>query len=172
MESCEWWLTFLRGPATRTFYRPRREIDLLIHTDASLVGLGVAVFDGSVCFRRFYSERPRDLSDASSVTSRIYVLELYAALLGALVLKSIVSQSRGLNVVVGIDNNAALVALLKGHGSCPLASRIVGHFWSAFSESKSLVWVDRVRSSANKADMPSRQLGRTPDAVRLRFPRV
>ena len=107
---------------------------------------------------------------ASDTSPPIYLLELYAALLGARVLANVFFLRGGANVVFGIDNNAALVALLKGYGSSELATRVVQAFWYSVVESRCLVWLDRVRSKANKADAPSRLLGETPGADRIPFP--
>ena len=57
---------------------------------------------------------------------------------------------------VFIDNNPALVSLLRGHTEDPAANAAVKYFWEIQARAPCDVWLERVRSSRNHADAPSR----------------
>jgi len=165
-----WWESYLGDPKARTYSSPSTKISGIIHTDASLRGIGVAWLPRNGRPRVFASSvspgsRPLDKKGGN----RIYLLELTAALAGAELLSTLVSDGRR-NVVFGVDNNAALVALLRGHGSSALATELVARFWAAVEKSKSIIWIDRVRSKANRADRPSRLGGGGGNVECVTFP--
>ena len=112
---------------------------------------------------------PDDFVSSLSVKENpIFILEIYAAILGASIIKD--TARTPLSALLFIDNNAAIVTILKGH--CPrsiLASRAIFHFWRTFNLSGRPVWVERVESARNLADEPSRRA--RPHFIKLPFPR-
>ena len=87
----------------------------------------------------------------------IFILELYAALLGILTLPRLFGTPReGMNVICFIDNNAALASLLRGYTRGPIATRAIQKFWMAVSDFNGQVWLERVGPKKNFADAPSR----------------
>ena len=152
-----WWVQFLKSPKARLMVKPSEQIHAIIHTDASLSGLGVMLkMAGEPAL--YYSARvPDDFKSAiPDSTNMIFVLEIYGAILGAMCLAR-AAGGRPLNAMFFVDNNAALVAMLRGHcDSDPIATRAIFGFWRVQSDSNCYVWLERVRSSWNEADAPSR----------------
>ena len=147
---------------------PSADIGGVLHTDASLSGLGAAWLRPGREPVYYSALVPPGFSDYTSGTNEIYLLELAAAVLGASLIGSLRDAPRD-NVVVGVDNNASLVSLLRGYGACDKATNYVLQFWSKVDASGSVVWVERVRSRANRADFPSR-CPRDASVILLPFP--
>ena len=152
--------------------RPSAKIQAVGHTDASLSGLGATVkITGEPA--RYYSARaPTNFnSSLSDAPSEVFVIEIYGAILGASRL-SMAARGRVIDTLFFIDNNAALVAILRGHcNNDPMATRAIYYFWEIQHKSLCPVWLERVRSSWNEADAPSR--GKSPrgaQCVELEFP--
>ena len=55
-----------------------------------------------------------------------------------------------------VDNDSARHALIKGGSPSQASAQLVGLFWTAEAHLRSYVWVERVASSSNIADGPSR----------------
>ena len=65
--------------------------------------------------------------------------------------------------LVFVDNSSALAALVAGYSSHPIVSKILSKIAASDATSGSLPWYERVPSSANPADAPSR--GDVPAAL-------
>ena len=132
LKACDWWRNFLRSPPRRAYVSTTGGVEALLYTDASDVGLGAAlVTPGAPVL--FWSTKVPPTFSVPPGSSRIYVLELLAAALGAQALETL---RRGApawraprNVVMFVDNNAALVSLLRGHAKDPLADAAISLFW-------------------------------------------
>ena len=169
-ESLIWW-GFLAKPFARDFAFFSESVDVVVHTDASLDGLGVALHYPRTS-HVFASKAPRGFADSlGEGESAIYILELAAALLGADMVRRLAPSWGGAkNVVLSIDNNAALVALLRGYARSNLACGIIQKFWRAQCDSLCSIWINRVRSSANSADAASR--GKCVNPTWVEFPEL
>ena len=55
------------------------------------------------------------------------------------------------------DNDAATACLIKGYSPKGDLCRISGDFWMRVVRNKNAVWIDRVESSSNSSDGPSRE---------------
>ena len=143
-----------------------------MHTDASLSGLGVMIKTACGPPMYFSATVPqnfaRNIDDSQNI---IYLLEIYGALLGVKCLRK-AARGQVINVLMFVDNNAALASILRGYSSGNLlATRIIFEFWREQSEAGCPVWLERVRSSWNEADAPSRGLlPRGAKCVRVEFP--
>ena len=92
---------------------------------------------------------------APSEPNAIFLLELMAVLASLRKMQPLLRDAR---VMLFIDNNAALHALVKGDSSVPMARWIVQECWSILAYTAARAWFERVPSSSNPADAPSRQL--------------
>ena len=164
-RALEWWLVFLEGPQSRAFRRPPADISAALFTDASQNRLG-AYYRARGASYTFTSPAPDDLILPPS-DNRIFILELYAMLMGATILRRYLTGAH--SVIFSVDNNSALSASLKGHCSASeLASRVIEKFWSVLAPTCISIWIERVPTAKNYADRPSRHLSRN-DRV-LPFP--
>ena len=152
-----WFRIFLSTPQAREYVQPRACVDLVVFSDASLTGLGVCVATQSRERKCFAAQTPRDFSDRiPSGSNQIFLLELLAALMAVKVVSSLYPAAGGLNFVLFIDNNASLSTLVRSFSKCPFGLAIVSEFWLVADHSALRPWVERVPSSLNLADEPSR----------------
>ena len=100
--------------------------------------------------------------------SAIYLLEVYAAVLGATLLGDATRGGRGATAIFFIDNNAALSSLLRGSTDGEQATNAILSFWSALTKARVAGWLERIRSERNRADDPSRG----GDGALVPFPEV
>ena len=169
--SLQWWIRFLSEPISRTVSRPPVSIDLFVHTDASLDGLGVYVMRKGGRPVTYAAKTPLDFGQVlDKGANAIHALELAAALLGIGVVAGMCrAENSPLSTVMSIDNNAALASLLRGHTRHGYTTSIVQTFWSTQACGRIPIWLDRVRSAHNRADEPSRRPG---GSIPLAFPSV
>ena len=83
----------------------------------------------------------------------ITYLEAVAVVVAWDILKPLLSKAP---VIVFGDNDAATACLIKGYSPKAGLSRISGDFWLRVASCEAAVWIDRVESSSNPADGPSR----------------
>ena len=81
-------------------------------------------------------------------------LEAYAALIA---LRSWGEQLRGSNVTWWIDNSGVQAAMIAGNSDCKATNMISSEIWLLAAELDICLWVERVRSKSNIADVPSRE---------------
>ena len=60
------------------------------------------------------------------------------------------------HVLIFVDNDACRAALIKGSSQNASSAQILTWIWQEIVVSQCLVWVDRVPSTSNPADEPSR----------------
>ena len=131
-------------------------VDFVVFSDASLTGLGVCLIPRGGP-RSFFSCIVPD-SFAPSLpggANVIFILELIAALLSVQLLAKR-NVCSGKQAYVFIDNNASLASLCKGVSNCPVAQKVIVLFWSTVDRCGLSPWIERVSSSQNLADRPSR----------------
>ena len=76
----------------------------------------------------------------------------------------------GRRVILYVDNDAALGALVKGTSGSKPSAALVSRFWETVAAHGLFLWADRVPSAANPADAPSR--GRCDELRRRGFEEV
>ena len=108
------------------------------------------------------------LSRLKTCENNIFILEIAAVLLAAEWAGRFVQKSRP-RLLFLVDNNPALTCLVKGYADSVHARCIVADVWKALDSLGALPWFERVRSSLNLADAPSRGRGIFGKAV---FPRA
>ena len=81
-------------------------------------------------------------------------LEILAALIPYL---SLAPRLAGKRVIHWIDNSSAVAALSKGYSSAPDSARLVHAFHATAAGLGCACWFEYVKSSANPADVPSRE---------------
>ena len=87
----------------------------------------------------------------------IFILELLAAFSAMCVVCNLYARAPArVNIVLLIDNDPALAALIRGSSDSDLAGRVISNFWRAADAVKVSPWLERVASKANWADAPSR----------------
>ena len=166
-----WWVKFLEVRVSRFYETPSSQTDFLVHTDASLTGLGVSVRRRGGHHELYAARVPDGFCDLiPSSSNLIFTLELLGALLGAQVLTGYASRRDKLaNAIFFVDNNPALCSLLRGSTECELATNIILNFWATLASSRTTVWLERIRSCRNEGDAPSRGAG---PALEIPFPSV
>ena len=65
-------------------------------------------------------------------------------------------QIRGCSVLIFVDSEAAEGALIKGYSSREDLCELTGIFWEMVENVNILVYIDRVSTDSNIADLPSR----------------
>ena len=152
------------------YVQPSSRVDFVVFSDASLTGLGVCVLTPSGPMRVFAAQTPVAFSNSLPAGSNeIFILGLIAALM-ALKVMSFLSPVEGSNIVLFIDNNASLASIVRAFSKCPVGFSIVSEFWRLADSLSIVPWVERVESSLNLADAPSRLPG--PEATFVPFENV
>ena len=106
----------------------------------------------------FHPQSLRTKLRAPAGSSLIFILELCAILLGLLLAQKY-SPPGGVNAIFFEDNDACQSALLRGHTKCPVGTELIHKFWRMQSNGSCQVWIERISSSINCADAPSRGQG-------------
>ena len=114
---------------------------VIFYSDACEFGLGGVALVGR---RAYYFSLPVD-----PPSSDIAFLECEACC----ILQRLCEYDDGLAFV---DNNIALSALVSGRASCDAIVGMVADFWLAQAAAGRFLWLERVDSGSNIADLPSR----------------
>ena len=85
--------------------------------------------------------------------SQISMIELFAPVL---ILHLLRDTLRGKKVLVFMDSESALGALVKGDSSREDISELAGVFWQLAARMETSIYLDRVSTDSNPADGPSR----------------
>ena len=85
-------------------------------------------------------------------TAVIYGLELYAVVASVFSLRY---HLRGKTLSIYIDNNASLSALIKGDSCSIRVGRLISFLWYLSAAFDITLWLERVSSALNIADLPS-----------------
>ena len=86
-------------------------------------------------------------------TSTIFGLELIAIVLAIYHARATL---RNRAVVIYTDNNAALAALINGDSSSLAAYALIAVFWFLAASFNIAIWLERVETKRNIADLPTR----------------
>ena len=151
-----WFKKFLSRRRVRIFSKPSDKIDFVVFSDASTTGLGVCVVSPSLEKWYFAASVPHDFDLVLPVgASKIFTLECAAALFAMRVVAEFLPGVEK-RVCLFVDNNVSISSIIRAYSRCELASRVIAAFWECAVERKISPWVERVRSSQNLADAPSR----------------
>ena len=64
----------------------------------------------------------------------------------------------GESVAIYVDNNCAISALVKGSAKSEVLDKLVQMFWFYVQKFEITVWLRRVQSTRNIADLPTRNI--------------
>ncbi|CAE7835829.1 unnamed protein product [Symbiodinium sp. CCMP2592] len=147
-----------------------------LFTDASYeadapAGLGGILYSDRGLLLRWYSESADpDVLEAINKEGKqglIYELEACAAVQGVVQLCNSLSDC---NLICYCDNEAALAALIKCASDSPVVASQLNKLSMLEDEKGISIWFERVESSANPADDPSRFVfGKLPTNFRVRW---
>ena len=167
-EALVWWLHVLQRSSFSRVIDPLFISSpcspLCVYTDASLGFLGVCILYKQ---HRYYGGCPSALLHREEVNIQLYETEavlsaqcfcnrFFSSLFPTLDL-----PYQQIPQVFFVDSECAQMTLVKGYSTNTACNAMVRSFWSeAVSSGASRVWLERVASAANIADMPSRDLGR------------
>ena len=139
---------------------PTARADWIIYTDASSISeiIAAVAFKGTPAGFKSASEAfsakvPSVWKHQSRCANRIYGFELLAPV------AFLWTWRRGLagkKVIIFIDNNAALSALIRGDSVSGIAAALVAAFWFIAHEANICIWLARVSSKLNVAGLPTR----------------
>ena len=159
-----WWRTFLRHASPRRLHFMVPEPPLIIFVDGAceidFFGVGALIVDRrlGLC-EAFGAEVPRYLVDAvcaSTGSQRIIAqLELLPVLLATWVWAASLAPP-GRRVIVFIDNDSARYALIRGYSPVAASRVLVEQTWQQLARAQAAPWFERVPSTGNPADAPSR----------------
>ena len=154
------WETLFSRPVEREI-RFTDNAKYIIYTDASSVkggSIGGCLIAVSNCaqVREFGTRVPRDLIQ-QNVDGGVHInfLETLAAVFAMVEFRKEIENS---SVVLFNDNNTALISLLKGCSKNPDSNKLAWAFWKFAGEANCTIWIERVNSAANPADILSREV--------------
>ena len=100
---------------------------------------------------------PQNAQARLAATNLIFALELFTV---ASAVWALANRAPNASVLIFVDNDSAPRVLAKGESNHPLINQLVGSFWFLVARESVGVWIERVGSSSNPADAPSR--GKAP----------
>ena len=157
-----WWKNALKSVHARIVTRRPAYPKFIIYTDASWSEkkgglLAALLFDrnSGTLLEALSSPAPKELIDLFRSSSIIYGLELFA-----LVASFVVWQDRlsGFQVTAFVDNDPSSNGVVKGSAQYPIAQNFIRRFWQLMLIRSISVWIERVPSPLNWADMPTRSV--------------
>ena len=165
LDVIRWWWVALDKLPPRSI-KPRNEKpDFILYTDASYENgsgvLAAVLFDNSkhiegtsrVADKVLRADASSTLLDLFTDTSIIFGLELSAVTLSIFKFREIF---KGKSILIFVDNNAVLGAIVKGQTPVSIAHCFLSAMWLIASESSFSIWFERVASIDNIADVPTR----------------
>eukprot|EP00435_Cladocopium_sp_Y103_P026667 s2745_g6.t1 len=167
---CDYAADTLRNCRPRKLQAGGERRPILIFTDGAwekeVAGLGAVLIDTATGERHVWSGRvPEPLVKAWKHLvgeQLICQIELYAMVALRWALKDLLKDRR---TIWWVDNEAARYATIKGLSPSPVMRHLVRSFYSFEVESPTFSWIERVPSSSNPADGPSR--GSPEEVMRL-----
>ena len=100
----------------------------------------------------FTSKADKALTGLAAWANKIYVFELFAAVATVFVPRQ---QLAGRKIIIFVDNEAACAALTTGAAKNRCALLLVYTLWSVVAQFDLQIWIERVPSAQNPADLPS-----------------
>ena len=159
----EWWRNALSSVLTRIVTLRPRFPKFIIYTDASWSDkrgqgrIAALLFDRSsgVLLEVLSSAAPARLATLFRDSSVIYGLELFALVACFAVWQAVLA---GFQVTAYVDNDPASNGLVKGSAPHPISQNFIRRFWQLTLTRSISVWLERVPSPINWADMPTRHV--------------
>ena len=141
----------------------------VIYSDAEGTGgLGFCCFNSSERIMHVAaSKAPEDFCTwlGERMKNPIAPLEAYAAYAAV---HHFQDRLEGMNIILFEDNTVVENALITGSSDCEVTNELAHQFWLLCTRKKLSVWIERVPSKSNLADIPSRQsLGAPPISENL-----
>ena len=166
-----WWRSFLSADSVRPVLRGSPLPDAIVYTDAAGDGgLGaVSLLRSGQSWRRIVLcgvASQQLISSLAADTNAIYALETLAVLRAV---RRLGASLAGRSVMFYVDNDAALCGIMRGYGACDAVTALIHGIWSLLASSSAVAWFERVRSSSNPADLPSRTRPDSAPSVWLSF---
>ena len=163
LDTFRWWAEAIVLLPPRVIFDRVSKPAFLLYTDASWENnagmLGAVLFDE----RGTQSQRAIDTMLASACTpamvnlfrqtSTIFGLELTAVALAIFYFRF---RLTGQSIIIFIDNNAVLGAIVRGQTNGNPAHSFVSAIWMIACTFSISIWFDRVPSAVNIADLPTR----------------
>ena len=116
------------------------------------------------------SPSPPDFPPLFHDSSVIYGLELFALVASFAVWQAVLA---GHQVTAYVDNDPASNGLVKGAAHHHIAQNFIRRFWQLTLKNSISVWVERVPSPINWADMPTRKVKIPVESLSFReFPKI
>ena len=165
LRNLSWWAASLSSLRPRIVDFSRSTPDWVIYSDASYeqspleAHMAAIFFQISQGIRIVKAELVMSSSPSAeeiaffTSTSIIFGLELSAIVLALFQAREML---RGKAVTIYVDNNAALAALINGDSSSSAAFSLIATFWYIAASHNIALWFERVHTSNNIADLPTR----------------
>ena len=161
LVNLEWWRNALSSVLTRVVTLRPRFPKFIIYSDASWSDkrgqgrIAALLFDRSsgALLEVLSSAAPPRLATLFKDSSIIYGLELFALVACFAVWQAVLA---GFQVTAYVDNDPASNGLVKGSAPHPIAQNFIRRFWQLTLTRSISVWLERVPSPINWADMPTR----------------
>jgi hypothetical protein len=165
--SLKTWLELLdQAPRRSLLPEPSDKVEWLLFTDGhtpdarhhesgpSMIGAVLFKADGSVPPRYLSAKVPASVEACwNQRATQISMVETLAPVVAFRAWKKDLNRGR---TIVLIDNSGSEGALVKGYSSRDDVCELVSHFWMEVASAEGLVYIDRVPTDSNPADMPSR----------------
>ena len=165
LDTIKWWAEALTLLPPRVVYDRVSQADFILYTDASyengsgmmasvlFAKTGINNSQKRVIDTTLISEASGPMIQMFNNTSTIFGLELMAVVLSLYFHRR---KFTGKSIIVFIDNNAVLGALVRGQTSGMPAHAFISALWMIAHSHSVTVWFDRVPSGVNIADLPTR----------------
>ena len=178
ITNLKWWKNALASVRSRVVSVRPKFAHYIIYTDASWSDkknkgrLAALLFDqrSGVLLDTLSSEVPMELADLFRDSAVIYGLELFALVSAFAVWQDRLSFAQ---VTAYVDNDPSSDGVIKGSANHPIAQNFIRRFWQLIFLRSISVWVERVPSPRNWADMPTRDVELPVKSLKYReFPNI
>ena len=167
-SALEWWVRFLGVAAPRRVNLDRGEMPVLIFIDGAfekrIATIGGVLFDpldGALeCFGGQVSPEIVGRWRATGIEQAIGQAEILPATIARIIWRDRLLGRRNIKL---IDNDAAREGLIHGRSRSHASAELLDLFWEVESGKGGSSWFDRVLSSSNISDGPSRLDFSLPD---------
>ena len=162
LTTLHWWSNAILNMTPRLTRARPPQTDLIIYTDAATTAqIIAAVLIDPRSFRTTMTTSAVISAKVGphwkklfSKTAEIYGLEMLAIFA---ILFDPLSDLSGLNIVFFVDNNNSLEALVSNAPGPPVIAAMTQLIWYRIAELNAAVWFERVPSTKNIADLPTKR---------------
>ena len=165
VEALQFWPRFLRAARPREVLFRDTRLPVLLFTDGAeedgLVGVGGVIEDRHTAKREYFGGKVQQevIEEWKAAGGKSKVIHQAELLPAVLAIKMWGEAVAGRRVILYVDNDTALSALVKGTSTSLPSARLTNSFWELVAKYGLFIWIDRVPSVANPADAPSRGCG-------------